>query len=647
MKHLIVLFVLLFAGFLGSWTYKIKTPINRPDEYAEGYNTQAGAWWEAEHVEVDDSWRLDPEIPLNYIPVPGENELYMVIDNNGNILGYRKRTKQIDGSWKWEDVNPDIPDNYIPVEGLENVYAVIDENGNVTYKKYIRNDDNTFAFVDVDQYGNRIDKERDATTIDGRHIHISGNLYSEIDGNGVIIGYDKRVPNGDGTFSWLETDMPGFGNLSEMGEFDLSAFSLPEGGNQMEMVPLMSTDAINNAAAAMAAANDSVNAGNSSGDFTINFDMPNLEAEYGNGYGDGYGDGFFDGMNSSNQQYQQQYQQFQQQNQIQSNTPTLPTFDLPNNAGNNGSNPSGSQGEQPEWFNQEEFNNDIKNASNPTIGSETQTQAEQKLDDMKEHMNEKEEEASKEPEWWNQDEFDNTIKEANTDKKSETKIQNGKQGSSEEFQESEGYHTETQVVKEKRNVNGIITSYETYVRRTYDDNGVLVSTKSEGPYVVNDDQKVSQDGTLLQVMSGAKESTLQNEFSRISGYFTYDTDTENQVAAKLNAQRSSNGINTLSIDQNLSYAAKLRASDMAAHDSDGSNSYAYGTVNQMLSGYGVSFQNAGENTWKTIAATADDIHTRLQALEDSRNERMSSQYSRYGVGVVVKDDYVYICEVFA
>ena len=45
MKSLIIAFVLLFAGFLGSWTYKIKTPINRPDEYAEGYDPDAGAWW--------------------------------------------------------------------------------------------------------------------------------------------------------------------------------------------------------------------------------------------------------------------------------------------------------------------------------------------------------------------------------------------------------------------------------------------------------------------------------------------------------------------------------------------------------------------------------------------------------------------------
>ena len=74
MRQLIILFIMLFACFLGSWTYRIKTPVNRPDEYAEGYNSSAGAWWNTGKVEVDEDWKLDPEIPLNYMTVTGEDE---------------------------------------------------------------------------------------------------------------------------------------------------------------------------------------------------------------------------------------------------------------------------------------------------------------------------------------------------------------------------------------------------------------------------------------------------------------------------------------------------------------------------------------------------------------------------------------------
>lgn len=215
MKRLAVLFLILFGTFLGIWIYKIKTPIERPDEYEEGYDIDAGSWWNTGRAEVDDSWRLDPEIPLNYIPVPGEYELYMVIDNDGKIIGYRKRTKQIDGSWLWEDVNPDIPDDYIPVEGLKDVYKVVSEDGTAKYYKYIRNADDTFAFIEVDEKGNPIGREKDATTIDTKHVHITGNIYSELNDYGVVIGYDKRVDNGDGTFSWIPTQLPEMGSLSD------------------------------------------------------------------------------------------------------------------------------------------------------------------------------------------------------------------------------------------------------------------------------------------------------------------------------------------------------------------------------------------------------------------------------------------------
>ena len=135
MKRLIALAVALVFCFFGVWYYKINAPVSRPDEYQEGTQSEAGVWWDSSVVKSESSkWTLDPSIPLNYIPVPGEDELYMVVDTDGKILAYRKRKKQIDGSWEWEDVNPDIPEGYEPVPGLKNVYKVT-KNGKVKYYK--------------------------------------------------------------------------------------------------------------------------------------------------------------------------------------------------------------------------------------------------------------------------------------------------------------------------------------------------------------------------------------------------------------------------------------------------------------------------------------------------------------------------------
>lgn len=135
MRKLILLFCCLQIIFGSLWVVKAKSPDNRPDAYAYGVDERAGAWWlQAEDLpNVNDEWYLDPEIPLNYIPVLGEQELYMVIGEDGRIEGYRRRNRQEDGSWLWEDVNSDIPDHYEAVEGLEDVYKVTNSDGTVQY----------------------------------------------------------------------------------------------------------------------------------------------------------------------------------------------------------------------------------------------------------------------------------------------------------------------------------------------------------------------------------------------------------------------------------------------------------------------------------------------------------------------------------
>lgn len=203
--------LLIFAGmlslFIGTWTVKAHSPI-RP-EYNEEMDYSAGAWWIPESDEVDPQWVLDPEIPENYLPVPGEEELYMVIDNDGNILGYRQRTKQADGSWTWADVNPDIPNNYESVDGLENVYKVTDDNGVISYYQYIRNDDDTFAFLPVDEEGKPLDTQLpDGNVIPDNYRRITGNIYGVLNEHGVVIGYKERRPNSDGSYTWVECSKP-------------------------------------------------------------------------------------------------------------------------------------------------------------------------------------------------------------------------------------------------------------------------------------------------------------------------------------------------------------------------------------------------------------------------------------------------------
>lgn len=211
MKKILLVFSVLLIAFCGVWIFKARTPVNRPDD---ANVSQGDFWWDSSNVpQPDPEWVLDPEIPSNYIPVPGEDELYMVVDKDGKITEYRHREKQEDGSWLWETVNPNIPDNYEPVEGLKDVYKVTDKDGKVRYYKYIRNDDDTFAFVEVDKNGKELPPktptEDNGASIPENYIRVKGNIYAVYNEHGVCVGYkERRFDEKTEKYYWVDAEKP-------------------------------------------------------------------------------------------------------------------------------------------------------------------------------------------------------------------------------------------------------------------------------------------------------------------------------------------------------------------------------------------------------------------------------------------------------
>lgn len=157
---------------------------------------------------AEEEWTLDPEIPVNYLPVAGEDEVYMVLDDSGNIVGYRHRTQQEDGSWLWTDIEDPNAEHYEKVDGLDHIYKVTDKDGTSSYQQYVRNEDGSYAYVPVNENGVPLDDGADATTIDTTHyVHKSGNVYGLYNDNGVLTGYRERVKDGE-NYVWKVTDPP-------------------------------------------------------------------------------------------------------------------------------------------------------------------------------------------------------------------------------------------------------------------------------------------------------------------------------------------------------------------------------------------------------------------------------------------------------
>ena len=214
MKNIFITLGILLTAFFVSWGIKARMPVERPDNVIT--NTDVPWYMSSYSSTVENEWMLDPTIPDNYIPVPGEDEVYMIVDTSGNITGYKHRYMQEDGTWVWEDANPDIPDNYELVEGSENLYKVTDAEGNVTYYLYVRNEDNTYAFVPCDEFGVPYYDGEDAEIIASNYVHEDGNIYSVYNDNGVKVGNAERVKNEDGTYTWKNSDGLGEMAVAEM-----------------------------------------------------------------------------------------------------------------------------------------------------------------------------------------------------------------------------------------------------------------------------------------------------------------------------------------------------------------------------------------------------------------------------------------------
>ncbi len=429
----------------------MKTPINRPDNLNDSSETP---WYESRYSSpvADDEWYLDPTIPENYIPVPGEENLFMIVDTTGAITGYQKRTMQEDGTWAWSDATPDIPDNYELVK--DNLYKVTNAEGGVSYYLYIRNEDDTYCFVQSDENGTPYYDGTDADIIASNYIHEDDNIYSVYNDNGVKEGYAERKKNKDGKYVWKESKKPKKKKTTE----------------NTQVAENTTED------------NKKVIAGNT----------PNTE------------------------------------------TPTT-------------------------------ANND---------GTYTVTEK-----------------------------SSNTVTE-----------------------------------------DGYTIIYETIVYNTYDANGKLLYTKQEGPYEVSR-KKASASETPNA--TNIKES-LDEEFARVSAQVTYDTTKATEILTKLNAERANQGLTTLKMDTNSeSYKlACIRAADMAIYNYSSSESPLYGTLEKMVARWKCTTANSSENVWRTSNKTADEIHSRFQAYDGSRNVRMSASYTEVGIAVVEQDGQLYIAEIY-
>ena len=197
---------------MGSVLYfKSTTPTKRNNTVE--YSKDAGVWWDTtlwSNVKTDTEWILDPEIPVNYVPVIGLDETYMVLNDDGTVNRYRKRVKDDAGNWVWSDViEDDMPVSFIPSIIDDDIYTYIGSGGEEEYYRYVRNGDDSYAFVPVDENGNDVGYEfPKGDSFPENFVLVEDNLYASLDDHGVIIKLWERYINELGAVKWQELRLP-------------------------------------------------------------------------------------------------------------------------------------------------------------------------------------------------------------------------------------------------------------------------------------------------------------------------------------------------------------------------------------------------------------------------------------------------------
>ena len=209
-KLLIILAILIVIMGL-VWYFKSTVPAERNDSVT--YNKGAGVWWDTTlwaNVKTDSNWILDPEIPVNYVPVIGMDETYMVLNEDGTVNRYRKRVKDEAGNWVWSDIiEDDMPVSFVPSPIDDDIFTFIGSSGEEEYYRYVRNADNSCAFVPVDETGADVGYAvPQGDSLPENFVLVEDNIYASLDDHGVIIKLWERNINDLGAVYWQEIHRP-------------------------------------------------------------------------------------------------------------------------------------------------------------------------------------------------------------------------------------------------------------------------------------------------------------------------------------------------------------------------------------------------------------------------------------------------------
>ena len=116
------------------------------------------------------------------------------------------------------------------------------------------------------------------------------------------------------------------------------------------------------------------------------------------------------------------------------------------------------------------------------------------------------------------------------------------------------------------------------------------------------------------------------------------TQIERQAMELVNRIREQNGLKPLTISEDLSVKARVKAQDMKKQGYFSHNSPTYGTPFQMIKNFGISFRSAGENIARGYSTPQAVVNGWMNS-SGHRANILNANYTHIGVGFVIGGNY--------
>ncbi|XOQ44823.1 MAG: SCP domain-containing protein [Clostridium sp.] len=180
--------------------------------------------------------------------------------------------------------------------------------------------------------------------------------------------------------------------------------------------------------------------------------------------------------------------------------------------------------------------------------------------------------------------------------------------------------------------NSTTTSSDCNTYQNYNDymNDIMNQIAGKNcPQTPSGDVSSQSSGNVPSTSSESVSSSSPSSTDSATGTYA---DFQNQVLQLVNEERTSRGLNALTLDASLTKTATLKSEDMANLGYFDHNSPTYGSPFDMMKQFGISYQTAGENI--AMGQTSpEQVMTGWMNSEGHRANILNASFTKLGVGI--------------